>query len=357
MTQTAYQSVKLSSLALFATLCLLPSAPAGARDLTVAGWGGSSQEAQRKVYLEPFSKASGIKVLEDTWSGGMGILRTKARGGNPDWDVVLVEADEMILGCEEGLYEKLDWSKIGPKTDFLPEALNDCGVGSHLWSTALNYDGNHIKDGPKSWADFWDLQKFPGKRAMRRGPKYTLEVALMADGVPPKEVYKVLRTSAGVDRAFKKLDAIKSNIVWWTSGAQPPQLLISGEVAMAVGYTSRVAFNNVNEKKNLKVVWDGSIYAIDFATIMKGSPNKDNAAKLLNFWTRPENQAKIPPLAFQGVTNVAAIKIATDANPDIVALMPTYLPNLQVAVPLDVQFWVDNTDQLTQRFNAWVSAN
>src|SRR5437899_8572581 len=135
---------------------------ADARDLTVTAWGGSSQAAQKKVYYEPFMAKTGAKLLEDSWSGGIGVLRTKVKGGNANWDVVQVEADEAILGCEEGLFEKLDWKALGGRDAFVKGASIDCAVGAVVWTTGLIYDGNRFKDGPKNWADFWNVDKFPG---------------------------------------------------------------------------------------------------------------------------------------------------------------------------------------------------
>ena len=328
------------------------ASPAAARDLTVTAWGGSSQAAQKKIYYEAFMAKSGVKLLEDSWSGGIGILRTKVQGGNANWDVVQVEADEAVLGCDEGLFEKLDWTMLGGKDAFIKGAATDCAVGSVVWTTGLVYDGNRFKDGPQTWADFWDVSKFPGKRTMRKGAKYTLESALMADGVAPSDVYKVLRTPAGVDRAFKKLDELKPHIVWWTAGSQPPQLLASGEVVMGDAYFSRVLAANKADGRNFKVVWPASVYAIDFWVILKGSPNKAQAMQLVTFMTRPENQKQFPPLALQGITSIEAGKQIDAA---VVPSIPTSPDNLRVALPLDVEFWVDNTDQLNQRFNAWAS--
>jgi putative spermidine/putrescine transport system substrate-binding protein len=344
---------KIAGIATIVSLAaLVAPGVAGARDLTVTAWGGSSQAAQKKIYYEAFMTKSGTKLLEDSWSGGIGVLRTKVKGGNANWDVVQVEADEAILGCDEGLFEKLDWKMLGGKDAFLKSASTDCAVGSVVWTTGLVYDGNRFRDGPQTWADFWDVTKFPGKRTLRKGAKYTLESALMADGVAPGDVYKVLRTPAGVDRAFKKLDELKQHIVWWTAGSQPPQLLASGEVVMADGYFSRALAANKAEGRNFKVVWPGSIYAIDFWVILKGSPNKDQAMQLVTFMTRPENQKQFPALAFQGITNLEANKqIDAAVQPSI----PTFPENMRQALPLDVEFWVDNTDQLNQRFNAWAS--
>jgi putative spermidine/putrescine transport system substrate-binding protein len=326
--------------------------PVYAQGLTVTAWGGSSQAAQKKVYYDPFSLKTGIKILEDSWSGGLGILRTKVKGGNANWDLVQVEADEMLLGCEEGLLEKIDWSKLSPKEEFIPGAVSECGVGSIVWSSGLVYDADKLKVGPKNWVDFWDLTKFPGKRTMRKGPKYTLEFALMADGVPAADVYKVLSTDAGVNRAFKKLDQIKSNIVWWSAGAQGPQLLASGEVAMGAIYISRAIVANQVDKKNFQIVWPQSIYAIDYYVILKGSRNKDNALQLIKFATTPEIQKDFPALANQGITTIKANAMVT---PEVAKNLPSYPPNQVQALSIDVMFWVDNIEKLTTRFNSWAS--
>ena len=191
--------------------------------------------------------------------------------------MVQVEAEELVLGCEEGLYEPIDWDAVGGKDQFIDAAVDDCGVGTIVWSTAIAYDGDKITDEPADRAGpiSGTPRSIPGKRGLRRGPKYTLEFALMADGVPPAEVYDVLRTEEGVDRAFAKLDEIKDDIIWWEAGAQPPQLLGSGEVIMTSAYNGRISAANQEEGRNFKVVWPGSIYAVDSWVILANSPNKE----------------------------------------------------------------------------------
>jgi len=258
-----------------------------------------------------------------------------------------------LLGCEEGLYEKIDWTKLGGKDKYMPDAVNDCGVGAIVYSFVLAYDGDKIKtDPPKSWADFWNTQKWPGKRALRKGPKTTLEIALMADGVAPKDVYKTLGTDAGVERAFKKLDQLKSNLVWWEKGSQPPQLLASGEVAMTDAYNGRIAAANVKEKKNFKIVWTNNLYTIDSWVIMKGTPNKADAEKYLLFVNDPNNQKNLPPKIPYGVTAKASTALIDKAVLPNLATDPT---NLASAVSINDKFWLENLDKLSQRFNAWVA--
>ena len=149
-----------------AAMAVTAAAQVQARDLTVTSWGGSYQDAQRKVFFEPFTAATGIKLVEDSWDGGIGPLRAKTEGA-PTWDLVQVEADELVLGCDEGIIEPIDYSKIGGEEAFLPQAVHECGVGAIVWGTVLAYDGDKIKgDGPQSWADFFDTAKFPGPRTL-----------------------------------------------------------------------------------------------------------------------------------------------------------------------------------------------
>lgn len=330
----------------------LSGAPAQAQSLTVVSWGGAYQEAQKKIYFEPFAKTKGLKLLDEAWDGGVGVIRAKVQAAQATWDVVQVEAEELVLGCEEGLYEKIDWAKLGGKDKFIPAAVNDCGVGAIVWSTALSYDADKLKEGPRSWADFWNVAKFPGKRSLRGGPKYTLEFALMADGVAVNDVYKVLRTPAGVERAFKKLDEIKSQIVWWKSGAQPIQLLASGEVVMTSAYNGRVSAANRTDKKNFKVVWDGSIYAVDSWVVLKNSANKGASMDYIAFASAPDNQKSLPEYIAYGLTNKAAVAAV---DPKYTAELPTTPANIEGAIPIDAAFWVENIDKLTERFNAWAA--
>ncbi|MES2045140.1 MAG: ABC transporter substrate-binding protein [Pseudomonadota bacterium] len=325
----------------------------GDRPLTVVGWGGSSQEADHKAYYVNFTKATGIPLREDSWHGGIGVIRTKVMGGDTSWDVVQVETEELILGCEEGLFEPLDWATLGGRDAFIDGAVQNCGVGSSLWSYLIGYDGDRIKGaGPRTWADFWDVKRFPGKRGMRKTPKYTLEFALMADGVPASQVYPTLRTKAGVDRAFRKLDQLRPNIVWWSSISQVPDLLGSGEVVMSVTSPGRLVVVNQTEHRNFKLSWDGNIYAVDSWAILKNSPRKAEAMQLIRYVTRPENQMALARIMPTGLTNKQA---AREIEPRWRENTGTKPENMTNALALDGNFWVEYGDQLTQRFNAWVA--
>lgn len=325
---------------------------AHARDLTIVSWGGPFQEIQREIYFEPYKTQSGKTMLDEAWDGGYGVVQAKVKAGTPNWDVINIEADELELGCTDGMFEPLDWSKIGKKEDFLPNAVTECGIGNVVWSTGLAYDKDVFKEGPKSWADFWDTKKFPGKRALRKTPRYTLEFALMADGVPAADVYSVLGTPEGVERAFAKLDELKPSLVWWEAGSQPVQLLSSKEVAMTSVYNGRISGINRSEGKNFAFVFPQSIYSIDSWAVLKGSPNKDQAMEFIGFVSSPEQMVKMPEHMAYGPTNIAAAQ-AVPAK--YVTELPTTEENMKDAIPLGINFWIDNSEELTKRFTAWLA--
>ena len=336
-----------------AAAAILIGGSADARDLTVVSYGGIFQDAQREVYFDPFRKETGIALAEDSFDGGIGVLRTKVGAGEANnWDVVEAEAEELALGCEEGLFEKIDPEKVGGSARYIPGSLTECGVPANVFSIVLAYDGAVFKDGPKDWKDVWNVEKFPGKRSFRNGPKFTLEAALMADGVAPKEVYNVLRSPDGVDRAFKKLDELKPNIVWWTSGNQPMQLLGSGEVAMTTSYNGRIRGANAENKREFKIMWAGNILNFDSWVLLKGSPQVENATKLLEFLGRTDRQIEWPTKLGYGVGNVEA---QAQLPAELAATLPTAPANMEVGLTIDADFWIENIDKLNERFTAWAA--
>jgi len=334
-----------------AALATLSVGVAQAAEMTLVNFGGANGNAQKAAYIEPFQKTTGTKVVVVEYNGELAKLKAMVETGKVSWDVVEIESGLIGRACEEGLLEKLDYSKIGKKSDFMPEAVQECGMGAFVWSTVLAYNADKMKVAPKNWADFWNVAKFPGKRGMRKGARYNLEFALMADGVPTKEVYKVLATKAGADRAFKKLDDLKSNIQWWEAGAQPPQFLVAGDVVMSTAYNGRID-SAQREGKNLKVTWAGSIYDLDYWVIPKGTPNKALAEKFIAFASTPESQKNYAGNIAYGPVNHNALKLL-DAK--TLADLPTSANNAKDAVQQNLQFWTDHGEDLEQRFTAWAA--
>lgn len=278
------KQLKLTALA----LGLFAAGQAMAADLTVVSFGGANKAAQVKAFYEPWEKAGKGKIVAGEYNGEMAKIKAMVDTKSVSWNLVEVESPELARGCDEGMFEELDPALFGNEADYVPGAIQPCGVGFFVWSTVLAYNADKLKTAPTSWADFWDTKKFPGKRGLRKGAKYTLEFALMADGVAPKDVYQVLGTKEGVDRAFKKLDELKPSIQWWEAGAQPPQYLASGDVVMSSAYNGRIAA--VQKESNLKVVWNGGIYDFDAWAIPKGAKDAEEAKKFIAFSVQPEQQ-------------------------------------------------------------------
>ena len=324
-----------------------------ARDLTIVSWGGAYQEAQRKAYFEPFMKKTGKKILDESYNGEMAKIRAMVEAGNVTWDAVQVEAPELINACEQGLLEIIDWEKIGGQKNFIPSAvMGECGVGTIVWATILAYDADRIKgEGPKNWADFWDVKKWPGKRGLRKSAKFSMEIALMADGVAPADIYKVLSTDGGIKQAFKKLDALKAHIQWWEAGAQPPQWLAAGDVVMTSAYNGRISAA-VKDGRNFKIAWKGQCYALDSWVIVKGTPNLDQTYAFIKYASQPENQAISAAAIPYGPTHLKAVD---SVDPKIAVDLPTYPANLEGALAVDAGWWVDHQEELNERFNVWAS--
>ncbi|MEL7937813.1 MULTISPECIES: ABC transporter substrate-binding protein [Pseudomonas] len=321
-----------------------------ATDLTVISFGGANKDAQAKAFYQPFEKATGNKIVAGEYNGEMAKVKAMVDTNSVTWDLVEVESPELARGCDEGMFEEIDPAILGKAEDYVPGAVSNCGVGFFVWSTVLAYNADKLKTAPTGWADFWDLKKYPGKRGLRKGAKYTLEFALMADGVAPKDVYKVLATKEGQDRAFKKLDEIKPSIQWWEAGAQPPQYLASGDVVMSSAYNGRIA--SVQKESNLKVVWNGGIYDFDAWAIPKGDKKKEEALKFIAFSVKPEQQKIYAENIAYGPVNKNTVSLL---DKGVQANMPTTPENIANQVGMDVTFWADYGEQLEQRFNAWAA--
>ncbi len=329
------------------------AARAQARDLTVVSWGGAYQEVQREVYFRPWSAARGRRLLEETWHGGIAELRARIAAGANTWDLVQVEAEELAIGCREGLFEPMDHAAIGGADGYIPEAVHPCGIGAIAYAFVLAWDRARPGPAPRGWADLFDTARLPGRRAFRRGAKTTLEIALLAEGVPPTALYRELATEAGLAQAFRRLDTIREQIAWWERGAQPPQWLASGEVALAVAYNGRIAAANVADGRDLGIAWGQALLALDSWVIMKGSPNREAALDFLRFAGEAERQAKLPALIPYGVTARGARALLA---PEVLQRLPTAPQNAATALWLDGGFWAEHADRLAARFNAWLGA-
>jgi putative spermidine/putrescine transport system substrate-binding protein len=258
-----------------------------------------------------------------------------------------------MAACAEGIVEKIDWAKLGMKRDdFISADASECVVPSILYGTVLAYDTTKVKEPPTSINALFDLEKYPGKRGLWKSPFVNLEWALIADGVDVKDVYNVLSTPEGVDRAFAKLDTIKKDIVWWEAGAQPPQLLADGQVILTQAWNGRIYKAVHEDKKPFAILWDHQALDWQGWNIVKGSKNRDAAYKFIAFAGRADRQADQTNYISYGPGNKAAI---ANVNPQITPDLPTNPENMNNGFIVNAKFWGDNLDALRERFNVWVA--
>jgi putative spermidine/putrescine transport system substrate-binding protein len=355
-------------------LLILSTALAGfavqahAAELTVMSWGGAYGAAQTEAHVKPWAAKSGFAAKMVDSDNPAQPVKTQVEGGNVTVDVASLEYADAIRLCDEGVLEKIDIATLPAgadgtpaKDDFLPGAVTECGVSTDIWANVYGYDSTKLTGTvPMTAADFYDTTKFPGKRGLRKGAKGNLEFALMADGVAPADVYKTLSTPEGVDRAFKKMDSIKKDVVWWEAGAQPPQLLADGEVVMTTAYNGRLFNAAISEGKPFTIVWDGQVYENEMYAIPKGAPNKDKAMEFIQYATSTEGlRAQAQNISY-GPARKSSLKeklVFKDGKTEMAPHLPTAEANLKNSLLSDFTFWVDRDAELNERFNAWLAAN
>ena len=319
--------------------------------VSVMSFGGAYQEALRKAVFETYTATTGIKVDEQEYGGEIAKIKAMIESGNTTIDAVDVDAPTLLQGCDEGIFETIDWSAIGPKDDWIEGTTSDCGVGTIVYATTLAYDGSKLADGPTTIKDLFDTDKFPGKRGLWKNPATNLEFALMADGVPAGQVYETLSSPEGVDRAFAKLDTIKNSIVWWEAGAQAPQLLASGEVAMTTAWNGRI-YNANKEGKDFRIVWDSQILDSNFWVIPKGAKNREASLAFIKYAVEPKVLAGIARYIPYGPVRKSSAEFVA---PEDAKNLPTSPENMTVSLTLDNAFWADNGDEIRKRFTTWLA--
>jgi len=329
------------------------NAPASAEDsLSVVSYGGAFENAMIQAWLDPYTKETGTTFAREQYDGGLAKLRAMVESGNTTWDLIDLESNDAITGCDEGLLQKLDTKILGDTADFLDGAILPCAVAMMTWSTVYAYDTTKFQTPPTTIADFFDTEKFPGKRGVRKSPKGFLEWALMADGVAADKVYETLGTPEGVDQAFKKLDAIKSQIVWWEAGSQPPQLLADGAVALTMAYNGRIHNAQMQENRPFTIVWDGQVYDYEWWGIPTGTKKTEAAAKFIEYAMAPDNIWKLSNFISYSPPRKSAV---SKIDPKVLPHMPTAPDNFKNALQINAEFWADNFDSINNRFMTWLS--
>ncbi|HUH41173.1 MAG TPA: ABC transporter substrate-binding protein [Castellaniella sp.] len=329
--------------AVTATMAAICSMGASAADLTIASWGGAYQKAQSEALFEPASKALNMPIRQVSY-GGMTDVRLQVQTGAVTMDIVASGSGSAGRAGTEGLLEPLDY-KVIDISNFYPSMASKYCVGGDVFANVYAWNtekyGKNGGPTPSGWADFWDVKKFPGKRAYRGGVAGSLEPALMADGVPPEKVYEVLSAPGGIERALKKIRELKPHIaVWWTSGAQHAQLMKDGEVDMATGWNGR--FDDI-AKNGAKVsyTFDQGLLDYDCFAIPKGAPNKEQAMQFLAEISKPKYQAALTQYITYGPTNKSAYQggLISDA---VAKTLPSSPDNAAKQITLNIEWYEQN---------------
>jgi putative spermidine/putrescine transport system substrate-binding protein len=343
--------------------------------VTVVSWGGAYTESQKQGYGDPTAKALGIDINWVDYSGGLSEIKAQKEAGAITWDIIDVFAMDTITGCDEGLFVEFDFDKDFPPApdgtpaskDFFTSMPSKCAVGNILYSWNYAYNTEANKGTPKTIKDFFNTKKFPGKRGIYTGALTNLEIALAADGVKPgkggAKIYEALETEAGVERAMNKIKELctdpKGGCVFWSAGAQPAELLVSGEVVMSTGWNGRLFAAEMEEGAPIRQVWDGQGLDYEYFVLVKGGPNEAEAKKALAMMTNTEMLAGSAKYIAYAPWRISSLDVIAKGEPwykdgktEMLSQMPTAPANTKNYFLVDPIYWADNGTELGEKWEA-----
>ena len=312
--------------------------------LVFVDWGGTNTDARLEANVNKFAEEYGVEVTVVTPSDYAKLI-SMVENGTTEWDVMNCDAYWGVYAGEEGYLEPMDYEVIKTKID--EEVQLEYVMGAEIYSSiiAWNSDKYTADTAPSNWEEFFDTENFPGTRAMWQYPVTVLEAALMADGVPMDELYPL-----DLDRAFAKLDTIKEDIVWWTKGAQPSQMLATGEADYALAWSGRV-LTAADEGSPVDMTYNGAIRIAAGWVVPKGAPNKENAMKFIEYVSQAEQQYEFSKLIPYGSTNPDAVELMDEELQERLGQTEEQLEN---EIYLDNTYWAENLSEVEERFNAWL---
>lgn len=371
--------VSLSSLGILASG---QSAKAADKAINLCSWGGGYQFSQIEAYEKPYTKKTGYRFNNIEKSGnGAALITAQETSGNISFDIVdMLQASAVRLGTE-GVLQMIDFDRdLDPAPDGTPASADftkgSLGVngktGPYVPTVAtsdlfaFNKNAFSASQQPKTVKDVFDIKNFPGIRALEKSPADNLEWALYADGVARDKIYEELKTEAGVSRAFRKLDTIKKNVVWWSEGAQPPQMLAQKEAVIASAYNGRIFDAIASDNQPFEFIWDGAIFYWDGWVIPAGlAPDRLRVAMdFLRFSTSTQSLARQARYIAYSPARQSALKLVKkptftyykNTKIEMWKYMPTTPDHLKSAIPKNVSFWSNYGPQLSQRFSAWLAS-
>jgi len=338
----------IAASASLAPLIVNRRAAAQARTLYINTWGGSWTAAEDAAFFKPFTEATGIRIraIEPV---SFAKIKAQVTSGNYEFDVTEINQSQWLRAQRDGLTAPIDWSVVN-KEQLPPHAEYADGIAYCLLSTNLCYRTDKFPNGgPRNWADFWDVQKFPGARALGSGdPQRNLVFALLADGVPRDKIYPL-----DIDRAFRKLDQIKPHIkVWWTQGNQQQQLIRDGEVDLMSIWNAR-ASELKQQGTPVELVWDGALDSVVMWGVVKGAPNANAGWRFIQSAIQPQPQAAFSKRLFYGPSNPKAFEFIP---PDVAANLPGSTEHASLSVKTDPVWEADNVAKIEERFTQWLAS-
>ena len=373
--------MKLASL-LGATALVAVAAPAFADDMapcdncadsmTIVSWGGAYSASQMNAYHKPYTAGTGVEIVNDESSSqAVAKLRAMAEANNITWDLVDVEAADAIRLCDEGLAREMDVDGelaagddgSTATADFGDMLVSACFIPQIVFSTTFGYRTDMVPEGvepPTSACDVFDLEKYPGKRALNKQPIANMEWALLCDGVAYEDVYSTLETEEGQARAFAKLDTIKDSTIWWTASAQPPQLLADGEIFMGSAYNGRLFSAIVEKNQPIGMAWDWQMFDLDGWVIPAGLP-EDRLARVLHYvkfatdTQRLADQAKYISYGPARKSSAPLVGKHAELGIEMGPHMPTAPDNAKHTFVNNYMWWADYRDDLDAKFQAWLA--
>ncbi len=362
--------MKIKSVVLAAVGLAFASSVSFADDMTIVSWGGAYSSSQNNAYHKPYmAKNPDVNIINDESSAeAVAKLRAMNEAGNVTWDVVDVVASDAIRLCDEGLAEVIDPTKdlaaapdgTSAADDFGELLVSECFIPQIVYSTTFGYRTDKVGDTPPTdICAVFDLEKYPGKRSLEKRPINNMEWALLCDGVAKDKVYDVLGTDAGVKQALAKLGTIKDSVVWWSAGAETPQLLADGEVVMGSTYNGRLFALIEEQKQPVAMLWDAQVFDLDGWIIPKGLP-ADRLARAKDYimfatdTQRLADQAKYISYGPARASSAPLVGKHEALGIEMAPHMPTDPNNAKNTFLYNYEFWADNRDDIDAKFQAWL---
>jgi putative spermidine/putrescine transport system substrate-binding protein len=314
--------------------------------LVIASGGGKLDEAYKKAYWDTFTAKHGIKIVTTEYAG-LAKIQSMIEANNVDIDVLNIDAAEAPVAGKKGWLVPIDWS-LTDRAAVLPVAARDDHVYAEVAAKVLAWHKTTFPEGkaPTGWVDMWNMQAFPGKRSMWKQAFQTMDIAAMGDGVPKDKLYPL-----DADRALAALDKIRSNLIWWESGAQGAQLLMDGESDVGTAWSGRVYQPKV-DGADIDYTLNDALFVAGSWAIVKGCKNEKWSQEYVAHTLIPENQAIYSETIAYGPVVPAALKLLP---PERLAVLPSSEENFKKGIFQDFDFWAEKGDPIIKQFNDWLT--